>query len=72
MQRVDLYQPLEAARPGPAPLVVRAVVHQDGAMVMGGVPASTKKVESYVLLSSLPEELRLRVELAVQALIQGG
>lgn len=72
MQKVNLYQPLMADRVGPAPLVLRAAVTPNTDSVMGGVPISTTKVEAYVLLSALPQELRQRVELAVQALLSGG
>ncbi len=72
MQRADVYQPIEASQAGPPPLVIRVVTTAAGQMVVGGTPSSSRKVEPYVLLSALPEELRLRVELAIQALIQGG
>lgn len=71
-QRVDLYQPIEAARAGAQPLVLRVAVRHGTDMVVGGVPSGSVKVENYVLLSALPEELRTRVVLAVQALTQGG
>jgi len=71
-QKVDLYQPLVATRVGAPPLVLRAVVTPNVGNMVGGVPQSTTKIENYVLLSALPEELRRRVELAVQALITGG
>lgn len=68
MQHIDLYQPI--AGKGPAPLVLRVLVGQSNYdNMLGGVPASQTKVENYVLLSALPEELRQRVELAVQFLI---
>lgn len=66
----NLYQPIQAQ--GPAPLVLRVVVAANNQMMVGGVPASSQRVENYVLLSALPEELRRRVELAVQALASGG
>lgn len=69
-QRVDLYQPMIASR-GPAPLAMRVgVVNQNS--IADGVPVGNMKVETYVLLSALPDELRRRVELAVQALITAG
>lgn len=58
-----------AAR-GPAPLALRVGV-QSQVSISEGVPSGGVKVETYVLLSALPEELRKRVELAVQALIAG-
>ena len=69
-QRVDLYQPIVAAQSGPAPLAVRVGVPNNASM-SEGVPAGGYRVETYVLLSALPDELRRRVELAVQALLAG-
>jgi hypothetical protein len=69
-QRVDLYQPMIAVRPGPQPLAIRVGV-PNGTSISEGVPSGQLKIESYILLSALPEELRRRVELAVQALLAG-
>lgn len=69
MQKVDLYQPLESTRVGPAPIVLRTVVTTTSAYVAGGMPTEAKKVEEYILLSSLPKELQERVKTAVQALL---
>lgn len=70
-QRVDLYQPMIATKAGPAPLTLRVgVINNDS--ISEGVPSGGQvKAESYVLLSALPEDLRRRVELAVQMLIAG-
>jgi hypothetical protein len=70
-QKVDLYQPIVAAKVGPAPLALRIGVTANNDSVAGGMPMSNLKVETYVLLSALPEELRRRVDLAIQALITG-
>ena len=70
MQEVDLFQPFVSNRPGPAPLVLRVGVRNQNS-ISEGVPQGTVKPEAYVLLSALPEELRRRVELAVQVLIAG-
>lgn len=70
MQQVDLYQPFMAAQPGPAPLAIRVGV-KNATSISEGVPQGSVKAETYVLLSALPEELRRRVELAVQMLIAG-
>jgi hypothetical protein len=64
----NLYQPI-VADAGPPPVVVRIVVPASNQMMSAGVPVASQKVEPYVLLSALPEDLRRRVELAVQALI---
>lgn len=70
-QKVDLYQPMVNARPGPVPLALRVGVTQGGTLVEGGVPSAVSKIETYVLLSALPTELQERVKLAVQALLAG-
>lgn len=69
-QRVDLYQPMIATR-GPAPLAVRVGIVNTNSL-SEGVPVGNVRAETYVLLSALPDELRRRVELAVQALISAG
>lgn len=69
-QRVDLYQPMISERPGPAPLALRVGVPNHNS-ISEGVPSGGLRVETYVLLSALPEELRRRVELAVQMLVSG-
>jgi hypothetical protein len=67
-QRVDLFQPIVSARPGAPPLALRIGCSNQNS-ISEGVPSGGLRVETYVLLSALPEELRRRVELAVQALI---
>jgi hypothetical protein len=69
--KVDLYQPIEANRIAPPPLVIRAIVTTTNSMVVGGVPSESRKAEDYVLLSALPRELQERVRTAVQAMIAG-
>lgn len=69
-QKADLYQPIIAANAGPAPLTLRVGVVNNSSL-SEGVPTGTLKGETYVLLSALPDELRRRVELAVQALLTG-
>jgi hypothetical protein len=69
-QRVDLYAPILAARPGPAPIALRVGVPNQTA-ISEGVPVGGMKPVTYVQLEALPDELRRRVELAVQALIAG-
>lgn len=66
-QRVDLYAPIVAAR-GPAPLALRVAVPNQMS-IADGVPVGGMRSATYVQLEALPEELRRRVELAVQALI---
>lgn len=70
-QRVNLYNPIIADRVGPPPLVLRVGVLNQNSISEGVPQGGQVKAEAYVLVSSLPEELRKRVELAVQALIAG-
>lgn len=69
-QRIDLFQPLVAIQGGPAPIAIRVGIPNQNS-ISEGVPAGGHRVENYVCLSALPEELRRRVELAVQALLSG-
>jgi len=70
-QSVDLYLPIVAARVGVPPLALRVGVTDNVSFMEGGVPATTSKSVTYVLLSALPEELQERVRLAIQVLIAG-
>lgn len=65
----NLYKPILAAVAGPSPIVLTIVTAPSNGNVAGGVPLSTQKLENYILLSALPDELRQRVALAVQALV---
>lgn len=69
--RADLFQPVVATRIGAPPVVIRAVVTTNTDYVAGGMPQSSTRAESYVLLSALPRELQERVRTAVQAIISG-
>jgi hypothetical protein len=69
--KVNLFSDIFADHVGPAPIVVRAVVTNNNASMVGGVPQSSMKVEHYVLLSVLPKELQERVKTAVQAIVSG-
>jgi hypothetical protein len=68
-QRVDLFQPMIADKVGAPPLVLRVGVLNHNSISEGVPQGGTVRAESYVLMSALPEELRRRVELAVQVLI---
>jgi hypothetical protein len=70
IQIVDLYAPIAGNRPGAPPLVLRIGVQGAPQMMMNGPTASTFKVEPYVLVSAFPEDLRRRIEDAVQMLTQ--
>ena len=69
MQRVNLFEPLEATHVGPAPYVIRTVVTTTNSYVAGGMPTEAKKIEDYVLLSSLPKELQERVRTSIQTML---
>ncbi|NBO23582.1 hypothetical protein EBU94_09640 [bacterium] len=68
VQVIDPYRSI--AKPSnikpPLTMVLNSVDSHVG--YMQGVPSSYNKPEVYVLLSALPDELRNRVALAVQAL----
>lgn len=70
-QLVDLYAPIAASKIGPPPLALRIAVTPSANESVGGVPQSAVRPETYVLMSALPEELRRRVEIAVQARLAG-
>jgi hypothetical protein len=70
-QVVDLYAPIMASRRGNAPLVIRVGVAPESVMTVTGPTSAPVKAEAYVLLSALPEDLRRRVETAIQVMIQG-
>jgi hypothetical protein len=70
-QYVNLHEPIIASRAGPAPLVIRIGITSSSGYMSAGAMGASVKPEAYVLLSALPEDLRRRVELAIQALISG-
>lgn len=69
MQVANVFQPIEAATTGPAPLFIRVVVKPSPFETVTGPVAGKSKVEDYVLLSALPVDLRERVKTAIQCLI---
>lgn len=62
----NLYDIIPAHKVGPAPLYIKTQITPTNVGLVEGVPSKSTKYEYYVLLSILPEELRKRVELAVQ------
>jgi hypothetical protein len=70
-QHVDLYSPILASRKGPAPAIIKIGVQPADSYTVGGPVSSPVKVETYVLMSMLPDELRRRVETAVQTILSG-
>lgn len=71
MQKIDLYQPLISDKPITPPLTIRVGVKSSSGFMSGGVAQTNYKIETYVLLSSLPKELQERVKTAIQALSSG-
>lgn len=69
-QKVNPYQPMISEKVGPSPVIMKVGMPVQMA-VSEGVPVGSLKVETYVRLSALPEELRLRVETAIQFLSAG-
>lgn len=67
-QRVDLFSPILSAKKGKPPLVLKIGVQDQDVYTVGGPQISPIKPEAYVLISALPEDLRRRVETAVQVL----
>lgn len=73
MQKVNLYeQPIEAGENGTPPLFVKVVTHPRTMEMVGGVPATANKTVTYILYDALPDELRMRVKLAIDALSTQG
>lgn len=71
MQKIDLYQPIVSDKVVPAPLTLKIGVQSNSGYIVGGTAQTNIKVETYVLLSSLPLELQERVKTAIQVLISG-
>jgi hypothetical protein len=65
-QKINIFEPIMADKVGPPPVVINALITPSNVSFVGAVPANSQRVEKYVLLSALPEELRRRVELAIQ------
>lgn len=70
-QKIDLFKPISATNVGNPPLVLRVQVTPSNASSVGGVMMASTRIEPYVLLSALPQELQERVKTAVNALIAG-
>lgn len=67
-QIVDLSQHIESAHVGSAPAVVNVVVTTNAQYTTQGPVTGYKKIEPYVRLSALPEELQQRIVRAVNML----
>lgn len=74
MQKVDLYQqPIEAVgESNTPPLFVKIITHPRTMEFVGGVPATANKTVTYILYDVLPDELRMRVKNAIDALATQG
>ena len=68
-QNVDLYSPILSSKKGKPPLVLRVGVQGQDQYTVEGPQVSPIKAENYVLLSALPDDLRRKVETAVQVLL---
>lgn len=64
----DPYEVIRSTRNGPPPIVVNILTTPQRMEFTEGVPASATKMESYVLYSVLPDELKERVRTAIQAI----
>jgi len=71
IQRIDLYKPIASNRIVSAPLVLRIGVTPSAPNVEGGTLSSSMKIEEYVLLSALPEEIQRRVRMSIDVLVAG-
>ena len=68
-QKVKLYeQPLVAVESGQPPLFIKVVTKPRTMEFVDGVPESATKMCTYVLYDALPDELRARVKVAIDAL----
>lgn len=70
-QKVDLYSPIISARKGPSPIAIRVATQGNDVYTVNGPTAASIRMETYILLSALPVELKNKVETAIQALIAG-
>jgi hypothetical protein len=71
MNTANPYMPIVSPSGLAPPLVVRLIVQPKPMETMGGVVSSATRNEDYVCLSALPDELRQRVIVAVQAMQAG-
>lgn len=70
-QKINTLIPLEATNVGPAPLFMKVITTPSVAGTVGGVPGKTQRLEHYILLSVLPQELQDAVTRCIQAKIAG-
>jgi hypothetical protein len=68
MNSANVYQPIYSQN-GPAPLMLRVITSTSNQIMAGGSSGVSEKIDDYVQLRVLPDELRQRVELAIQALM---
>jgi hypothetical protein len=65
-QLIDIYKPIASKTIGPAPIVINALITSSTAQTVNATMTKNQRIETYVLLSSLPQELKNKVELAIQ------
>jgi hypothetical protein len=69
MQIVDIFSPIISNRKGHRPLYINVGIQPADGMTESGPMTLPIKNEIYVCLSQLPDEIRRRVETAIQTLL---
>lgn len=67
-QIVDIFSPLISNRKGQKPIYINVGIQPPDALTEGGPMVLPIKNETYVCLSTLPDELRKKVETAIHAM----
>lgn len=67
--KADIYRPVVATHVGPAPMILKTIIKENNHSMVGGVPQAALKLEHYVLVSALPQDLQERIKTAIQTLI---
>jgi hypothetical protein len=65
-QSVDLFSPILSSRKGKPPILIKVGVQDQAVYTIEGPQASPIKAEHYVLMSALPDDLKKKVENAIQ------
>ena len=67
-QKVDLFKPILALHPAPAPIAIKIGVMPQYLYTQGGTSSSVPRAELYVRVSALPEEMQARVKSAIDVI----
>jgi hypothetical protein len=67
-QIVDLTKPILSARKGLKPIFFNIKIQPNDTLTEGGSIQNELKTETYISLSALPQDLRIKVETAIQAI----